>query len=100
MKIKLSEFWFDPNAVRRRAGIVYEVPESMRNQLPSDTEILDDKLNVVETIGKKKPEPKQVVEVQVVTDKDAKVEVDANKSVDPTKEVSKTSENAVSKSKL
>jgi len=100
MKIKLSEFWFDPNAVRRRAGIVYDLPDSMRDQLPSDTQILNDKLDVVETVGKKKAEPKQVVSVEIVTDADAKVEVDENKSVDPTKPVAKPSENAVPKTKL
>lgn len=77
LKFRLKKVWFDQNAIRRRPGVIYDVPESYREHLPSGTEILNEKNDVVEVVDRTvEAEPKQVVEVEVTADKDAKVSVD------------------------
>ena len=80
IKFRVKNVWFDQNPTRRRPGIVYSVPDSFRDHFPTGTEILDDKNDVVEVIDRRKEvEPKQTVEVEVTTDKDATVKVDEKK---------------------
>lgn len=75
MKIRLKNNWFDQNAVRRRVGIIYTVPDSYEDQLPSGTEILNDANDVERVVEKPKPETQKVISVDVTTDADAKTEV-------------------------
>lgn len=75
MKIRLSKNWFDQNAVRRRPGIIYSVPASYEEHLPSGTEILNDANDVERVVEKKAPETQKVVNVAVTTDTDAKTTV-------------------------
>lgn len=75
MKIRLKNNWFDQNAVRRRPGIIYTVPESYEEHLPSGTEILNDSNDVERVVEKPKAETQKVISVDVTTDADAKATV-------------------------
>ena len=80
MKIRLKNNWFDPNAVRRRAGIIYQVPDSYEDQLPSGTEVLTDSNDVDYVVERKKSEVQKGEKAQVETEP-TKTEVkDDNKS--------------------
>ena len=80
MKIRLKNNWFDPNAVRRRAGIIYQVPDSYEDQLPSGTEVLTDSNDVDYVVERKKSEVQKKEKAQVETEP-TKTEVkDDNKS--------------------
>ncbi|HEY9155582.1 MAG TPA: hypothetical protein VIM69_10645 [Opitutaceae bacterium] len=77
LRYRLARFWFDPSGVRRRAGIVYTADDSFAEQLPSGTEILDDKNQVIEVVDNRpKAQEKKLVTVDVTADKDAKTEVE------------------------
>jgi len=75
IRYRLQKMWFDAGAVRRKPGIIYTGDDKVEDQLPSGAEILDDKNEVIRVIERKSTTTKQVVEVEVKTDKDATVEV-------------------------
>ena len=91
MKIRLKNNWFDPNAVRRRAGIIYQVPDSYEDQLPSGTEVLTDTNDVDYVVERKRPETQKVTEVRVTTDEKAQVETEPTKTEVKDDNKSKTS---------
>lgn len=80
MKIRLKNNWFDPNAVRRRPGIIYQVPDTFEEQLPSGTEVLTDTNDVDYVVERKRPQTQQVTEVRVTTDEKAQVETEPTKT--------------------
>lgn len=83
LRYRLARFWFDPNGVRRRAGIVYTDDDKFAEFLPSGTEILNDKNEVVEVVDNRpNAQAKKVVTVDVTTDEKAKTTVD-EKTVKP-----------------
>lgn len=80
IRYKLQKMWFDGNAVRRKPGIIYTADDKIEDVLPSGTEILDDKNEVVRTIQRDPKKLAKVVEVNVTTDTDAKVQVEEPKT--------------------